>query len=108
MYNRRRNISSLFEAYEKASEEQKHKVFVSYYHNDDEKWRNKFDSLFEDIIVPKSVKPDDIDSDNSDEYVKQLIRDNYIIDSSVIVVLIGEKTWGRKHIDWEMELNENF
>lgn len=78
------------------------KTFVSYYHHDDQSYRTKFENLFEDLIVSKSVEKDDIDSDNSDEYIKQLIQREYLADTTVIVVLVGTKTKCRKHVDWEI------
>ncbi len=80
----------------------KHKVFISYYHHDDEKYKIQFEKLFGDLFINKSVEPGDINSDNKDEYIKRLIRENYISDSSVIIVLIGPKTLCRKHVDWEI------
>lgn len=82
--------------------DEKHKVFISYYHADDEFYRNRFEELFGNIFINKSVKPGDIDSDNSDDYIKTLIREDYISDASVLIVLIGPKTYCRKHIDWEI------
>jgi hypothetical protein len=78
------------------------KTFVSYYHHDDQSYREKFENLFEDLIVSKSVEDGDIDSDNSDEYIKQLIQKDYLADTTVVVVLIGQKTKCRKHVDWEI------
>lgn len=78
------------------------KTFVSYYHHEDEEYRNKFDNLFDDLIVGKSVGYDEIDSDNSDEYIKQLIQKDYLADTTVLIVLIGPKTKCRMHIDWEI------
>lgn len=83
----------------------RHKVFVSYHHSNDGWYRNKFESLFAgtfDIMVSKSVQIGDIDPDNQTEYVRQQIRDNYIADATVIVVLIGTETWKRKYVDWEI------
>ncbi len=80
----------------------KHKVFVSYYHEDDEKYRNKFEELFGDIYVSKSVDEGDIDPNLNVEYVRQKIRDEYLKDSTVTVVLVGNNTWKRKHVDWEI------
>lgn len=80
----------------------KHKLFISYYHKDDEYYRNKFEELFGDLFINKSVHSGDINTDSSTEYIKRLIRENYISDSSVIVVLIGPKTYCRKHVDWEI------
>ena len=84
------------------SEATKHKVFISYYHKDDEVYRDKFEELFGHLFINKSVPPGDIDDDNSDEYIKQLIRENYITDASVTIVLVGPKTYCRKHVDWEI------
>lgn len=80
----------------------KRKTFVSYYHKDDQDYRNKFENLFDDLVVSKSVEDGDIDSDNSDEYIKQLIQKDYLKDTTVFVVLIGPKTKCRKHVDWEI------
>jgi len=80
----------------------KRKTFVSYYHNDDQNSRTKFENLFGDLIVSKSVEYGDIDSDNSDEYIKQLIQKEYLSDTTVLVVLIGPKTKCRMHVDWEI------
>lgn len=80
----------------------RHKVFISYYHHDDEKYKIRFEKLFGDLFINKSVRSGDINSNNSDEYIKRIIRENNISDSSVVVVLIGPKTLCRKHIDWEI------
>lgn len=80
----------------------KRKTFVSYYHQDDQEYRETFEKKFEDIIVSKSVEKDDINSDNSDEYIKQLIQKEYLSDTTVLVVLIGPNTKNRKHVDWEI------
>lgn len=80
----------------------KRKTFVSYYHYDDQEYREKFENLFGDLIVSKSVESDDIDSDNSDEYIKQLIQKDYLQDTTVLVVLVGPNTKHRKHVDWEI------
>jgi len=80
----------------------RHKVFVSYYHKDDEYYRNRFEELFGHLFINKSVESCDIDTDVSTEYIKRLIQQNYITDTSVLVVLVGAKTYCRKHVDWEI------
>ena len=80
----------------------KHKLFISYYHKDDEKYRNRFEELFGDLFINKSVKIGDINEDVSTEYIISLFRENYISDASVVVVLIGPNTHCRKHVDWEI------
>ena len=80
----------------------KRKVFVSYYHHDDQNYRDRFENLFGDLVLSKSVEDGDIDSDNSAGYIKQLIQKEYLSDTTVLIVLIGENTKCRKHVDWEI------
>lgn len=80
----------------------RHKTFVSYYHYDDQEYKEKFTNKFNDLIIAKSVNDGDIDSDNSDEYIKKLIQQNHLEDTTVLVVLLGPNTKHRKHIDWEI------
>lgn len=78
------------------------KTFISYYHYEDQDYKEKFKNLFGDLITHKSVEDGDLDSDNSDGYIKQLIQKGYLADTTVLVVLIGVNTKHRKHIDWEI------
>lgn len=80
----------------------KRKTFISYYHNDDQNYRERFENLFGDLVVSKSVDDGDINSDNSDEYIKRLIQSDYLKDTTVLIVLVGAKTKCRKHVDWEI------
>jgi hypothetical protein len=83
----------------------KHKVFVSYHHANDQKYRDQFERLFCDkhgIIIAKSVQMGDIDPNLKTETIRQKIRDEYLRDSTVTVVLVGAETWKRKHVDWEI------
>lgn len=83
----------------------RHKTFVSYHHANDQCYRNCFEELFterHDIFVSQSVQIGDIDPNTSTERVRQIIRDQYLRETTVTVVLIGTQTWQRKHIDWEI------
>ena len=80
----------------------KRKTFISYYHKDDQSSKEAFKNLTSDLIINKSVEDGDIDSDVSDEYIKQLIQKGYLSDTTVLVILIGPNTKCRKHIDWEI------
>lgn len=80
----------------------RHKVFVSYHHTNDQESREKFEEMCEDVIVSQSVDIGDIDPDLKPETIRQKIRDEYLRDSTVTVVLIGKQTWQRKHVDWEI------
>lgn len=80
----------------------KHKVFISFYHKDDQCYKDCIDQNLSDNIINKSVFDGEYDPDNSDEYIKRLIREDKISDSSVVVVLVGPNTRKRKHVDWEI------
>ena len=80
----------------------KRKTFLSYYHYDDQKYKDRFQKITSDLIVSKSVQNNDIDSDISDEYIKQLLQQDYICDITILIVLVGPKTKCRKHVDWEI------
>jgi uncharacterized protein (UPF0297 family) len=54
------------------------------------------------VIESRSVDIGDIDPNANTEYVRQRIRDGYIRDATVTVVLVGKQTWQRKHVDWEI------
>ena len=83
-----------------------HRVFISYHHTKpDQQYRNEFERLFNDahgVLISESVQIGDIDPNTSTERTRQIIRDEYLRDSTVTVVLIGQQTWQRKHVDWEI------
>lgn len=85
----------------------KHKVFISYYHQDDQLYKNYIDVCLSANIINKSVMPGEYNSDNSDQYIKRLIREDKVSDSSVVIVLIGPNTRKRKHVDWEISAGLN-
>jgi MTH538 TIR-like domain (DUF1863) len=80
----------------------KRKTFLSFYHKDDEQYRKDFEALFPDLIINKCVEDGDIDTENSDEYIKKLIQNNHLEDTTVLIVLVGLNTKCRKHVDWEI------
>lgn len=81
-----------------------HKVFISYHHDNDQWYKDYLASIAESyqVFIDKSVEIGDIDEDDSDETIRQIIRDNYLDDSTVTIVLVGTETRNRKHIDWEI------
>lgn len=82
----------------------RHKVFVSYHHANDQEYRNRFERLGvqHDIMVPWSVQDGDIDPTLPDDTIRQKIRDEFLCEATVTVVLVGTETWKRKHVDWEV------
>jgi hypothetical protein len=80
----------------------KRNVFVSYYHHDDQAKRQEFDYLFKDLIINQSVMLDEIDGENSDDYIHRLINEGYMKDTTVLALLLGPNTKCRMHVDWEI------
>lgn len=84
-------------------ENQKHKIFISYYHKEDQHYKNELEKILgKEYAISRSVQIGDINPNNNTDYTRQIIRDNYLRDSSVTIVLIGKNTWKRKHVDWEI------
>jgi hypothetical protein len=81
-----------------------HRVFISYHHANDQAYKKALLDLnaIYDIFIDMSVDTGDIDDRLDDNAIRQKIRDEYLMDSSVTVVLVGLETKGRKHIDWEI------
>ncbi|VTU09673.1 MTH538 TIR-like domain (DUF1863) [Actinobacillus porcinus] len=83
----------------------KHKIFLSFHHKD-EGYRQQFEKTFsneiEEVFVNRSVQDGDIAPNNQTDTIRREIRDNFISDSTVTIVLIGSDTWKRKHVDWEI------
>ncbi len=82
----------------------KRQVFISYHDCDaDRPYKERFTELLKGSIIDKSVHDDDIDDNPlKTETVRQRIRDEFIRGATVTVVLIGNCTWQRKHVDWEI------
>src|SRR5208337_4623169 len=88
---------------------QVHKIFISYHHGNtpyegDKEYREKLERILatSGIAINYSVPYDAISSDLMTETVRQKIRDEYLRDATVTVVLVGKDTWRRKHVDWEI------
>ena len=79
----------------------RHRVFISFHH-EDQRYKDEFVRMMGDKMIDESVDIGDIPQDIPVETISQNIRDNFIRDASVTVVLIGPGTWQRKHVDWEI------
>ena len=82
----------------------RHKVFVSYHHARDQSYKDALEQYgkAEDVFVNRSVGDGEISDDMSTESIRESIRDNYLRDTTVTLVLIGQETHKRKHVDWEI------
>jgi len=86
----------------------RHKVFISYHHDDQDEL-DEFIETFDHerrVFISRglgmSMEQDIIDSTDTD-YVMHRIRELYLKDSTVTIVLIGKCTWARRYVDWEIQ-----
>lgn len=81
-----------------------HRVFVSYHHANDQEAKDIFVNWAKsnDIFIDGSVNTGDIPEYWEDERIREEIRDEYLKDTTVTIVLVGKETKYRKHIDWEI------
>jgi hypothetical protein len=86
-----------------------HKIFISYHHGEtpyegDREYRERLENLLinSGIAINRSVPYNAIDDSLKTETVRQKIRDEYLRDVTVTIVLVGKDTWKRKHVDWEI------
>lgn len=98
-------VSESFQPWSVPSKPNRRKVFVSHYHG--HSWEtDSFLRDFGDVFIRKTVgalgDENFIKSPNPD-YVMQCIRDDYIGDSTVTIVLVGTCTHSRRYVDWEIK-----
>ena len=81
-----------------------HKVFISYHHEKDQDFKNELIRRGKGfgVFIDRSVDTGNIPDDMSDETIREKIRDEYLRDSTVTILLVGVETKRRKHIDWEI------
>ena len=81
----------------------KHKCFISY-HGSDKMAVDSFIDKFGSGFIRRGMEmTDDIINSNDTDYVMKRIRELYLKDSTVTIVLIGKCTWARKYVDWEVQ-----
>ena len=81
-----------------------HKVFITYHHKRDQRYKKSLLQINEQhrIFIDKSVHTGAISDDLDDQTIRRIIRDDYLRDSTVTILLVGIETRGRKHVDWEV------
>ena len=81
-----------------------HKVFISYHHRNDEFYKDRMLEINtqQQVFKDMSVDTGDIDDDLPDSRIRELIRDSYLRDTTVTILLVGVETKNRKHVDWEL------
>jgi len=84
------------------------KCFISYHHADQEAV-NQFVRAFDhthDCFIARGLgeeMPGDVINSTNTDYVMAKIRERFLADSTVTIVMIGQCTWARRYVDWEIQ-----
>lgn len=84
------------------------KCFISYHHADQEAV-NKFVRDFDhdrDCFIARGLgeeMPGDIIQSTDTDYIMRRIRERFMADTTVTIVLMGACTWARRYVDWELQ-----
>ncbi len=103
-YAEQRLIKAAFAAERRTDDPTRHKCFLCYRAGDADEVTT-FVEDFGDVFIPRviGVSDDDPFVDSSDtDYVLDCIREEYLTDSTVTIVMVGRCTWARKYVDWEV------
>jgi hypothetical protein len=85
--------------------ETRRKVFISHYKGDKSEV-DAFISTFYQAFIPKVLGANDNDDfikSTDTDYVMRRIREKYLDDSTVTIVLLGRCTHSRRYVDWEIK-----
>ena len=88
----------------RSTDQTRHKCFISYHQDDEDEviqFIEDYSSVFIAKVLGVSDEDDFINSPDTD-YVMRRIRELYLTDSTVTIVLVGRCTWARKYVDWEI------
>ncbi|QSX23453.1 TIR domain-containing protein [Priestia megaterium] len=82
----------------------KHKTFISYHHENEQWAKDEIIEKFgKEDFIDVSVHDGDIDVNLPEEKIMKKIRDDYLKDSTVTLVIVGEETSQRPFINSEIQ-----
>ena len=88
----------------KSTDPSRRKCFVAY-HAADSAGVAEFVDKFGAVFIPKVIGVSDsdpfVESEDTD-YIMDKIREKYLTDSTVTLVMVGKCTWSRRFVDWEV------
>lgn len=72
----------------------KHKVFISFHHENDQVYKDALVKLGEenDIFIDGSVEMGEIPENWTDQKIREYIRDSHLADTTVTILLVGTET----------------
>lgn len=82
------------------------RCFISYHHDDEREVQTFLDTysnaeVFTHRALGLDMANDIVDSHDT-EYVMRRIRELYMQNTSVTIVMVGQNTWKRRYVDWEI------
>ena len=82
-----------------------HNVFISYHHYNDQWAKDHIVEMNElhGIYSERSIRDGDISDDLPTQAIRTKIRDGWLRNSTVTILLVGTETQYRKHVDWELK-----
>ncbi|MGH1286362.1 TIR domain-containing protein [Bacillus toyonensis] len=81
-----------------------HKTFISYHHANEQDLKDEIIEKFgSDNFINKSVNDGDINPSNTEDTIMRTIREDYLSDSTVTVVLVGIETAQRPYVNSELQ-----
>jgi len=76
-------------------------IYLSFHHEDQE-YADKFIEIFGGLVNVISPKIKRIENETGEEYIERFIEESGINSSTIIIVLVGIKSYKRKHVDWDI------
>lgn len=84
----------------------KRRCFISYHHADEREVQAFLDTYSNaEVFSHRALGLDmanDIVNSNDTDYVMRRIREQYMQHTSVTIVMVGQNTWKRRYVDWEI------
>ncbi|MFD8098388.1 TIR domain-containing protein [Nocardia fluminea] len=100
-YSQRQLLAVAARAEARKSDPARHKCFISYHAEDTEEVRAFLDTFGSEFIA-RTIGVTDEDDSQDTYYLMSRIRQEYLGDSTVTIVLVGECTSARRYVDWEV------
>ncbi len=85
----------------------RHKCFITH-HGADIDAVSAFVETYAEVFIPRVIGVSDSDhfqdpvSSRDEEYIKSQIGSKYLSESTVTILFVGQCTWARKFVDWEL------
>jgi len=80
------------------------KCFISYHHADAVAVNSFIERFGPSHFIKRGITmPAEVVDSADTDYVMRRVRELYVKDSTVTIVLVGKCTWARRFVDWEVQ-----